>query len=189
MYTNLDQFPNKKEDLLAFIVDDEPDIIMITEMIPKVQINLILKPLLDIPGYNMYANFDNEEARLGASGIRGVAIYINYELLVTEVIITEQHNNQIWVEISLIGKDTLLIGCINCSPTNGKSVFAGSTKRVSDAIKQAMDRKNSHILVGGNFNYKEIDWEYEFVNESNIHLTPFINTLQDYFLTQHTGQV
>ena len=36
MYTNSDQFPNKKEELLTFIVDDKPDIIMITEMIPKV---------------------------------------------------------------------------------------------------------------------------------------------------------
>ena len=63
-----------------------------------------------------------------------------------------------------------------------------STKRVSDAIKEAMDRKNSPILVGGDFNYKEIDWEYEFVEESNIHLTPFINTLQDYFLTQHVTE-
>ena len=84
MYTNSDQFPNKKEELLAFIVDDEHDI-MITEMKPKAQINPILKPLLDIPGYNMYAHFDNEEARLRASGIRGVAIYTNYELSVREV--------------------------------------------------------------------------------------------------------
>ena len=53
---------------------------MITEMIPKAQINPILKPLLDIPGYNMYANFDNKEARLGTSGICGVAIYTKYEL-------------------------------------------------------------------------------------------------------------
>ena len=105
MHTNLDQFPNKKEVLLTFIVDDEPDIIMITEMIPKAQINPILMPLLDIPGYYMYANFDNEEVRLGASGIRGVAIYTKYELSVREVITTEQHKDQIWVEISLIGKD------------------------------------------------------------------------------------
>ena len=95
MYTNSDQFPNKKEELLTFIVDDKPDIIMITEMKPKAQINPILKPLLDIPGYNMHANFDNEEARLGVSGIRGVAIYTNFELSVREVNITEEHKDQI----------------------------------------------------------------------------------------------
>ena len=51
-----------------------------------------------------------------------------------------------------------------------------------------MDRKNSHILVGGDFNYKGIDLENEFAEESNIHLTPFINTLKDYFLTQHVTE-
>ena len=79
----------------------------------------------------MYTNFDNEEARLGASGIRGVAIYTKHELSVREVITTEQHKDQIWVEISLIGKDTLLVGCIY-----GKSLTAKSMKRVNDAIKQ-----------------------------------------------------
>ena len=108
---------------------------MITEMILKAQINPILKPLPDIPGYNMYANFDNEEARLGASGIRGVAIYTKYELSVREVITTEQHKDQIWAEISLIGKDTLLVGCIYRSPINGKILTAESTKRVSELNK------------------------------------------------------
>ena len=42
-----------------------------------------------------------------------------------------------------------------------------------------MDRKNSHILVGGDLNYKEIDWENESVEECNIHLTPFINTITE----------
>ena len=63
--------------------------------------------------------------------------------------ITEQHKDQIRVEISLIGKDTLLVGCIYRSPTNGECFTDESTNRVSDAIKQAMDRTNSHILVGG----------------------------------------
>ena len=43
----------------------------------------------------MYANFDNEEARLRATGIHGVAIYTKYELSVREVIITEQQRSNI----------------------------------------------------------------------------------------------
>ena len=52
----------------------------------------------------MYANFDNEEARLGVSGMRGVAVYTKYELSVKEVITTEQQrsnmgrNQFIWKE-------------------------------------------------------------------------------------------
>ena len=44
------------------------------------------------------------------------------------------------------------------------------------------------VLIGGDFNYKEIDWENEFVEECNIHLTPFINTIQDHFLMQHVTE-
>ena len=35
MYTNADQFLNKRDELIEFIVNDEPSIIMITEVIPK----------------------------------------------------------------------------------------------------------------------------------------------------------
>ena len=30
-------------------------------------------------------------------------------------------------------------------------------------MRKAMDRKPSHVLIGGDFNFKEIDWEKEFV--------------------------
>ena len=34
-YTNADQFVNKRDDLLMMISDDRPDLILITEVIPK----------------------------------------------------------------------------------------------------------------------------------------------------------
>ena len=37
LYTNADQFVNKRDDLLARIAGDEPDVILITEFIPKSQ--------------------------------------------------------------------------------------------------------------------------------------------------------
>ena len=37
MYTNADQLPNKMEELKCFIDGREPDIIVITEVIPKAQ--------------------------------------------------------------------------------------------------------------------------------------------------------
>ena len=35
LYTNADQFSNKRDDLLMFIADNIPDVLMITEMLPK----------------------------------------------------------------------------------------------------------------------------------------------------------
>ena len=49
-YTNADQFVNERDDLLARIADDEPDIILITEVIPKSQSNPIAPALLSIDG-------------------------------------------------------------------------------------------------------------------------------------------
>ena len=51
LYTNADQFINKREDLIMFICDDEPDVLMIAKVIPKKQENPITYARLDIDGY------------------------------------------------------------------------------------------------------------------------------------------
>ena len=43
---------NKREDLVTFIAGDVPDIIMITEVIPKAQINPIEVQLLQLESYD-----------------------------------------------------------------------------------------------------------------------------------------
>ena len=35
LYTNADQVINKRDNLIMFICDDEPDVLMIAEVIPK----------------------------------------------------------------------------------------------------------------------------------------------------------
>ena len=74
MYTNADQFLNRKEDLPELIAGNEASIVMITEVIPKAQINPIEASALNIDGYDVYVNFDILKPNLGACGIRGVAI-------------------------------------------------------------------------------------------------------------------
>ena len=57
-----------------------------------------------------------------------------------------------------------------------------------------MDRKRSHVLIGGDFNFKGVDWEDEFVEVNqpdedgeeevtggNQHISHFLETLQDLF--------
>ena len=54
LYTNADQFLNKRDDLLLHITGNEPDIII---MITKVQPSFISDAQLYIPGYNLVTNF------------------------------------------------------------------------------------------------------------------------------------
>ena len=84
LYTNADQFLNKKDDLLIAIADDQPDIMLITEVIPKNQVQPIAEVQLLIDGYDCLINFDHTKPNLGASGIRGVAIYTKVSLKVTD---------------------------------------------------------------------------------------------------------
>ena len=48
-YTNADQALNKKDDLLVMISVEKPDIIILTEVIPKAQSNSIPLSQLAIP--------------------------------------------------------------------------------------------------------------------------------------------
>ena len=56
---NSDQLLNKRDDLLMKIADSPPDIILITEVIPKAQTNpTIEEARLNILGFNIFLNFD-----------------------------------------------------------------------------------------------------------------------------------
>jgi exonuclease III len=68
MYSNVDQLLNKVEDLKVLITTNEPDIMLLTEVIPKAQKNEIHKAQITMPGYEKFVNFSFSEQQLGASG-------------------------------------------------------------------------------------------------------------------------
>ena len=57
-YTNADQLLNKVDDLEMLIAGSEPDLILITDILPKYHLYHINKASLMIPGYSLYLNFD-----------------------------------------------------------------------------------------------------------------------------------
>ena len=86
-YTNSDQLLNKHDDLLMQIADISPDIILITEVIPKAQINPIDEARLNIPGFNVFLNFDPTLHNLGSSNCCGIAIYVSNTINATELLL------------------------------------------------------------------------------------------------------
>ena len=98
---------NKRDDLIMLIADDKPDVMLITEVIPKKQVNPITQALLDIEDYKCLLNFDPNDANLGASGIRGVAIYYRKTLKTVEVEFKiDGFHDHAWVEIQTKGPVT-----------------------------------------------------------------------------------
>ena len=84
---------------------------------------------------------------MGESGIRGVVIYV-ISILISKDVTTEiaqQHKDQLWIEIDLIGKDKLLCGCMYRSPSNDKDTSCENTKLITLSIGKAMERNPSYI--------------------------------------------
>ena len=95
LYSNVDQLLNKMEELKAQIAEKEPDIMMFTEVIPKAQKNPIHETQVEINGYHLYKNFNFTDINLGASGIRGIAIYVKEGIACEEVKLQSSFADQV----------------------------------------------------------------------------------------------
>ena len=86
LYTNADQFLNKRDDLNMYVYTvsgNVPDI-LITEVLPKAHSQFVTKARLSLRGYSIFTNFDFESPS-AHHGIRGVAIYVSHKLSAKEV--------------------------------------------------------------------------------------------------------
>ena len=184
LYTNADQLINKREDLCMQIAGAEPDVIMITEVIPKAQLLPLSPALLSVDGYNVFTNFDPTQPDLGRSGCRGICIYVKNSLLCREVVFsTVSTFEHLWINVRLRHSDSLLIGCVYLSPSGNRHL---SMLGLEEELKLACQSKPSHLLVGGDFNVPQVDWENLFSAEPEGHYShALIRCLQDCFLTQH----
>ena len=63
-YTNIDQFLNEKYDLEMAIAGTNPDIILISKILPKAYCNTIPAARLSLTGYCSFYNFDPTTAPL-----------------------------------------------------------------------------------------------------------------------------
>ena len=165
------------------ITGDEPDIICITEVIPKAQVHPLSSALLNIPHYSLFLNFDPSVSHLGSSGLRGVAIYASDQLLVAEISFPgNSFSEQIWLRVRLSGNDVLQLGCIYRSPSSEDA----NSQQLCALLKEVMDAQASHLLIVGDFNFGDIDWETGRSSATETHMShQFIEAVQDSFLHQH----
>ena len=187
LYTNTDQFLNKRDDLCLFIAGDEPDVILLTEVIPKAQHIPINPVLLSIPGFTMYSNFNPDQSDLGASGSRGICIYVRSDLQVMqEEFSTCSFKEQLWVKLQLVNSDVLLIGCIYRSPSGNN---LKSLEDLHALLTCVCSSNPSHLLIVGDFNVPDIDWNTKFSEAPENHYSHcLLKTINDCFLVQHVTE-
>ena len=174
LYTNADSLTTKKHFLEDLVKDYHPDIIGITEAIPKNLNEGIKEVELSINGYEMFSNLKG----------RGVCLYISSRLKASPANIKDSTEG-VWCEIRLRKQDKLLIGCIYRSPNSTDD----DNKKISGMLKQATEIKATHTLIMGDFNHPEIDWQQCSCDKSSNHpASKFLETIRDSFLYQHVTQ-
>ena len=159
LYSNVDQFLNKRDDFCCMIAEDKPDIILLTEIIPKAQALPISPCLLSLDGYVLHTNFDPGRPNLGSSGYRGISVYLSEKLQATEMTYASTFHEQLWVSVKLINSDKLIVGCIYRSPTGDNHA---SVTELGNLLREVSCNNPSHLLVVGDFNVPQVDWDNHF---------------------------
>ena len=146
--TNCDSLMNKRDELSILISQYEPKIILLTEILPKNVKNPIDRSELVLPNYELYVS--------SLVNGRGVATYIHESIssIVVENLTTELFQESVWCCCKLDNNDKLLIGNIYRSPNSSPE----NNKNLNILLKTAVHAAYSHILITGDFNYKDIDW-------------------------------
>ena len=88
------------------------------------------------------------------TNIRGVGIFVHHKLQASQMYFNApRFEDHVWANIKLQGSDSLLVGCIYRSPSSNID-----TSTASLCSLFADFTNYSHLLICGDFNYKEISW-------------------------------
>ena len=165
-YTNATSLNSKFSEFEARIYTENPDVVMVTETWWQ------LGSLVQLDDYTLYRC--DREARGG-----GVAIYIKSNFLSREASMSFLNNleEQVWCEVN-VGKENILVGCIYRAPnaTREESLFIHTT---IENAKRLVDDEYTGMLLGGDFNYPQIQWSSELttVNANEESLPSLFNEL------------
>ena len=177
-YTNCDQLSNKFDELLLTVENEKPDLILLTEVLSK-SCSIFAKFI--IPGFLLFNNFVSDFTP-NTSKIRGISVYVRDSLQCSQISFHSDLIENLWIEIRLQQSKSLLVGCIDRSPSLPKF---DSTEDLCKFIKSVCDTKPHHILIVGDFNYSNINWEDYTASGVGSNDQMFIDTLQECVSHQH----
>ena len=156
---------------------DKPDVICLTEVLPKnFKFQLQLSEI-NLDGYDLFTNIDDA---LGSQVGRGVVMYVRKVFKAEQVFLSGTNKDvleSVWSEVPLEGKDKLLIGTVYRSPNSSTANNTALNLMLKDMIGG-----RTHVLITGDFNYLEIDWAEGTSPASEEHIaTVFMETVRDTF--------
>lgn len=167
----------KKEELYSLIEMENPDIIALSEILPKNSTLPIVEEYYNIDNYDRVISNINKG--------RGVVIYIKNSFHSQEITFETLYEESVWCSVKLNNNDTLLVGCVyrspNSSETNNVNLFK--------LLREVSENRYSHKLIMGDFNFPEIDWLDQSTSVSETHIASrFLENIRDCYLYQHVHE-
>ena len=158
------------------IQEDNPHVIMISEVKPK-NFKRTLTPIeYNIEGYEMVHK--NIEENRG----RGMCTYVNSKLEYKEVKLKTNFNEYIAIGVKLNENECMLLVNIYRSGSSGDE----NSKELNNMLKEISNLKYQHTVIGGDVNYKDIDWQNNMcVASATSGDFLFLEAVRDAYLTQH----
>ena len=177
MYTNADSLINKFPEFKTIVTNTKPLIIAVTEFKPKNSRYALTAPELALQDYDMF------HTPLEDPDGRGCIIYTHKDLKATEVTMKGQYRDHVWCAVRLNNHDELLVGCIYRSPNSNSA----SNEHLNEILKESSMMNVSHVLLMGDFNYPQINWESWDTTSQNPQEASykFIEAVRDAYLFQH----
>lgn len=156
-----------------------PDIIAITEVKLKNRRIQQSPSEFSINGYNIYSSGLTED------GKRGIIIYCRTNLKVNEIVITDDFSECLAIEIKLDRKESIYLYSMYRSPNSGEQ----NNRNLNDLIKNIVGENQGNILIVGDFNYPEIDWQSNLSSSNpNGDAQMFAYAVRDAFLYQEVDR-
>ncbi len=179
-YSNVDSLPNKLFELKARIGSciQKPLVIGLTEVKPKNFRFHLQHSEIQLEGYQLFTNID--EHHIG----RGVALYIHNSLHCSQFTPSTVFEESVWVTLNLVGRDSLLIGCIYRSDSGTDA----NNLHLLDLIDEIGKTNFSHKLLMGDFNLPNINWRTGTVSNAASFDGRFTEQLRDSYLFQHVDR-
>ena len=152
-----------------------PDILAITEVCPKHYHVPIPPESLHLQGYDLFCS--------DFSGSRGVCLYCKSSLKADKYDNSKFNDfkESLWCSVPVDKNNFILVGVIYRSPSSSTD----NDTRLMDLITEAIRNCKPHLLIMGDFNFPDINWEEWSSGGKDTSSNTFLSTLYDNFLFQH----
>jgi hypothetical protein len=152
----------------------KPAIIGIVEVKPKNYRFSVQECEVSLPGYELFHNLDQDG--------RGICLHIQGDLKPAPSAIKSDFQEAVFVDCKVSQDETLTVGLVYRSPNSSDD----NNEKLNTTMVKIAESKPNHLIILGDFNFPEIDWQEEKCTASANHpATKFLKATRDAFLTQH----